>query len=346
MTDAAPTPQASPAPTNPEELQARFGELYQLVAQNPNDPDLRVKLGYIAIDLGRKNEAIANFVRALQLDPTLAFLRARLQSLCTPDELKTFRVPEDVTPFWKDLPGLFAYPLRGNGLGILIVGTIVFAGTTFVAKYGWLWGWLVGAMATGYLSAYYMNVVKTSGVGQKNPPDWPDMSHPTDMVGYFMQWSLAGAASFFPCILTVVFLWDKVPQPVLYVFLGMGALLGLFMYPMSILVTCLYGVGTAFNYAFVVRSIMRIMGEYVMAWVCMLVLGIVVVLLVVLGSLLGVGTVFAGTVVGGELVGALLILLVYELIAMGVSLYGYMVFCRLLGQVYYFAQKKLGWFEG
>lgn len=346
MTDAAPTPQASPAPTNPEELQAKFGELYQQVAQNPNDPDLRVKLGYIAIDLGRKNEAIANFVRALQLDPSLAFLRARLQSLCTPEELRMFRVPEDVTPFWKDLPGLFAYPVRGNGLGVLIVGTVIFAFTAFVAKYGYMWGWVVGAMSTGYLSAYYISVVKTSGVGQKSPPDWPDLSHPTDLGGYFFQWTLAGVSSFFPCILAWVFLWDKVPPPVLYMILGMGSLLGIFMYPMSILVTCLYGVGAAFNYPFVVRSIMRIMGEYVMAWVCMLVLGIVIVLLSVLGSLLGFGTIFAGAAVGGELVGALLFLIVYELIAMAVSLYGYMVFCRLLGQVYFFSQKKLGWFEG
>lgn len=345
MTETLP-PQPTPAP-NPEELQAKFAEIYQQIAQNPNDPDLRVKLAYVSLDLGRRNEAINAFVRALQLDPSLQFIRARLQSICTPEELKMYRVPEDVTPFWKDLPGLFTYPIRGNGLGMLIVGSIFFAAAGLVANWGGVWGWAAGVIITGYLAAYCVNVIKTSGVGQKNPPDWPDLSHPADMVGFAMQWFLSGVAAFFPCILLGIFVLPEMNNVIGWALMGMSAFLGVFVYPMAILITALYGsVGASFNYPFVVQSILRIMSEYVMAWVCFLVLAIVVTLLFVLGLALNLGAAIAGGVVGGELVFAVILFLVYQLLLSGISLYGYMVFCRILGQVYYFSQRKLGWFEG
>ncbi|MBI2901162.1 MAG: DUF4013 domain-containing protein [Planctomycetes bacterium] len=347
MTETAPQPQPPAAPPNTEELQAKFGELYQQIAQSPNDPDLRVKLAYVSLDLGRRNEAINAFVRALQIDPSLAFIRARLQSICTPDELKMYRVPEDVVPFWQDLPGLFAYPVRGNGLGILIVGSVFFAIAGFVSNWGGVWGWAAGLITTGYLAAYYVNVIKTSGVGQKSPPDWPDLSHPADMVGFGIQWILAGAAAFFPAILITLFVLPEMYNVLGFALLGMSALLGIFVYPMAILTTALYGsVGAAFNYPFVVNSIMRIMREYVMAWVCLLVLAIAVTLLFLLGMALNIGAALAGGTIGGELIGVVILFLLYQLIVAAVSLYGYMVFCRLLGQVYYFSQRKLGWFEG
>ena len=284
MTETSPLPQPPAAAPNAEELLARFNELYQQISNSPDDPDLRVKLAYVSLDLGRRNEAINAFVRALQIDPSLQFIRARLQSICTPEELKMYRVPEDVTPFWKDLPGLFAYPVRGNGVGILIVGSVFIAIAGFVSNWGGPWGWAAGIITTGYLAAYYVNVIKTSGVGQKSPPDWPDLSHPADMVGFGIQQILSFVAAFFPTILTAIFVLGEVPDVIGYSLLGMSALLGIFIYPMGILVTALYGsVGAAFNYPFVVKSIMRIMGEYVMAWICMLVLAIVVVLLTLLG---------------------------------------------------------------
>lgn len=347
MTETSPMPQPPAAAPNAEELQAKFNELYQQISQSPDNPELRVKLAYVSLDLGRRNEAINAFVRALQIDPSLQFIRARLQSICTPEELKMYRVPEDVTPFWKDLTGLFAYPVRGNGLGILIVGSVFFAFAGFVSNWGGVWGWAAGLITTGYLAAYYVNVIKTSGVGQKSPPDWPDLSHPADMVGFGIQWILAGAAAFFPAILVSVFVLPQMNNVIGWALLGMSALLGIFVYPMAILMTALYGsVAAAFNYPFVVKSIMRIMGEYVMAWVCLLVLAIVVTLLFVLGMALNIGAALAGGTVGGELVGVIILFLVYQLLLSGVSLYGYMVFCRILGQVYYFSQRKLGWFEG
>jgi|GEM_PF-1198999 len=347
MTETLPQPQPSTAAPNSEELQAKFTELYQQIAQSPDSPDLRVKLAYVALDMGRRNEAINAFVRALQLDPSLQFIRARLQSLCTPEELKMYRVPEDVVPYWKDLPGLFAYPVRGNGLGILIVGSIFFSVAGLVSNWGGVWGWAAGLITTGYLAAYYVNVIKTSGVGQKSPPDWPDLSHPADMVGFGIQWMLAFGAAFFPAILVAIFVLPEMNNVIGFALLGMSALLGIFVYPMAILLTALYGsVGAAFNYPFVVKSIMRIMGEYVMAWVCLLVLAIVIVLITLLGMALNFGAALAGGAVGGELIGVVIFFLLYQVILAGVSLYGYMVFCRLLGQVYYFSQRKLGWFEG
>ncbi len=350
MTDTLPQPQPQPTPAvapNPEELQAKFTELYQQIAQNPNDPDLRVKLAYVALDLGRRNEAIMALVRGLQLDPSLQFIRARLQSICTPEELKMYRVPEDVTPFWKDLPGLFTYPIRGNGLGILIVGSIFFAIAGLVSNWGGVWGWAAGMIITGYLAAYYVNVIKTTGVGQKSPPDWPDLSHPADMVGFGVQWFLSGVAAFFPCLLVGFFVLPEMNNAIGWALLGMSALLGIFIYPMAILITALYGtVGAAFNYPFLVKSIMKIVGEYVMAWVCLLVLAIVATLLFVLGLALGFGASFGAGVVGGELVLMAVFYLIYGILQSAISLYGYMVFCRILGQVYYFSQRKLGWFEG
>lgn len=329
-----------------EELTREFEATYALLQAQPNDPMLRARAGELALAMGRREEAIANFVLAIRVDPSLTHLRTTLDRLCSPEELALFRVPRPVKPFWNDLGGVFGYPLKGNGLGILIGGSIFITAAAILEH---MWGILVlGAtiFLWGYLSSYYAKVVRTSALGEASPPDWPDISHPTDLVASWFRWNLGWIAAFLPAACVVAMIaWELLP-PIGWGLAAMAALMGVFLYPMMALVTSLYGTGfAAFNYAFVVRSVLRVPKEYLLAWVFFVLTAILTGGLAFAGGMIGMGASAAADLLPQGDLAQIALFVAWNFFTSALSLYSYMVFCRVLGGIFHAGECRLGWFE-
>ena len=72
--------------------------------------------------------------------------------------------------FFARLPGAFIYPLKGSGLLILIVATIVFA---LLAQVSGLFAILMKLAAIGYLYTFMQNIIHATAAEEKEMPDMP-----------------------------------------------------------------------------------------------------------------------------------------------------------------------------
>ena len=104
-----------------------------------------------------------------------------------------------------------AYPLRGSGKLMLIMGAVFFWAMTYafrMSKIAGLPGWI---LALGYMYAYFAKVCRTSAMGRESPPDWPGMQDSGNAL-YFIVVKLLSIA---PALLYLIFV------PGLGIFLGL-----------------------------------------------------------------------------------------------------------------------------
>lgn len=66
----------------------------------------------------------------------------------------------------------FQYPLRGSGLGMIIVGTLCFSFLGFLPV-----GGLFQLFAFGYIAAYMFKIVTETSRGNLEPADWPEFNN-------------------------------------------------------------------------------------------------------------------------------------------------------------------------
>src|SRR5215471_18837982 len=100
--------------------------------------------------------------------------------------------------FFARLPGAFAYPVRGSGLLVLIVATLIFAALKFGANvfgggfismvalfrlslraglaWSW-WGLMLQVFVLGYLFSYMQAVIHSTAVGDNEMPALPTMTN-------------------------------------------------------------------------------------------------------------------------------------------------------------------------
>ncbi|HEY5044117.1 MAG TPA: FHA domain-containing protein, partial [Verrucomicrobiae bacterium] len=92
-------------------------------------------------------------------------------------------LPLEEKGFFACIPEAFAYPCKGNGLVLLISGTIFFgvAGaarsfTGWLGPYGFVIGLGIGVFVTGYLFNYAKSIITSTANGEAAPPNWPDFT--------------------------------------------------------------------------------------------------------------------------------------------------------------------------
>jgi hypothetical protein len=164
----------------------------------------------------------------------------------------------------------FSYPFKGNGLILLISGTIFYAflDALMSSPAGMAVGFfkfLIYIIAYGYMFAYMQKIVVCSAAGDIDPPDWPEVADiMQDIVQPFFQLFITLIVSFFPS-------W--------YVFREMGPLpgqftllLGMLYFPMALLGVAMSDSYASLNPIFVASSIMRALGAYIITCVAFAVL--------------------------------------------------------------------------
>ena len=243
--------------------------------------------------------------------------------------------------FTRQIMGAFKYPLKGDGMILIAVGTVLFLlmdGAKMIARFAPIYGWaavgILTVMGTGYLMAYMRRILNASALGEDEMPGWPEISdYSSDIVSPFRQLMVTILFCFAPAIgLTIYAAYSA--------FHGTGdgdtawlgwvtmasILLGCVYFPMAFMAVAMFDSIGAVNPLLIIPSIAKVLKEYVLTVV---VLGIILVLRWLVGNHLGA---------------ILPVPLLPTIISSLLGLYLLIVEMRILGLLYRNKKYELGWF--
>jgi hypothetical protein len=238
--------------------------------------------------------------------------------------------PTNFFALWREA---FSYPVKKDGVILLVCGTVVFAFlngalgvlSTVVKYFGvlgisfWLGFSLCVIMSVGYLFAFMQNIVQSSSHGEEKMPDWPEISgFWDDLVIPFFRFGFIWVLCLGPGIVVMLLASPTAGVPLL--------LLGLFCLPMAILTVCLADSIAGLNPIVIFSSIGKVLLPY----------------LTICGIFLVIIALMHGSQMLLELTG---IPILPTVISTFISLYGITVEMRLLGLLYYTNKARLAWFD-
>jgi hypothetical protein len=214
-----------------------------------------------------------------------------------------------------------SYPFRGDGVIILITGTLVFTVLNFVGQFSFL----LSVASWGYLLLMLQQIVQGSANGEQRPPTWPEFEGFGELLVKSSQWVVAILLCFGPGFFLLIGL--KEDGSPFRVAAGLLALLAGALYlPMSLLGIAMYDSVAALNPMLVVRSIARIPGQYLLTLAVLVLLGGLKALTGKLGDLPGALGIIGHVVDGFD------------------GLWSAFFSARLLGGLYHLNHRRLGWF--
>ncbi|HAO77691.1 MAG TPA: hypothetical protein DCQ92_01710 [Verrucomicrobia subdivision 3 bacterium] len=239
-------------------------------------------------------------------------------------------------PFTRQIIGAFKYPLKGDGMILIAVGTFFFLlldGAKAVSRFGFIYGWVALGMltvfGTGYLFAYLRLILNASALGEDEMPEWPEM---TGMVSIFFEFLGTVLFCFAPAIGLTIYAGYSAFHGT-----GDGAawlgwatmasiLLGCIYFPMAFMAVAMFDSIGAVNPLLVIPSIAKVLKEYVLT----------VVMLAIILFLRWLLKNYLGTI--------LPVLLLPTIISSLLGLYLLIVEMRVLGLLYRNKKYELGWF--
>ncbi len=186
---------------------------------------------------------------------------------CAPVEVQYEAVLE--RGFFARLPGAFAYPVRGAGVIIVIVGMVlvglVKAGE---ALFHWgtlrtiIFGTILEIFAGGYLFSYLQGIAHSTVAEDREIPDLPGISNfLEDVIIPFFRFLLLALICFGPAMGTAIWFGISRTPAAYYSFLATAAL-GYLYFPMAFLAVATLDSATAANPLVVVPSIVKVPVKY------------------------------------------------------------------------------------
>ena len=210
-----------------------------------------------------------------------------------------------------------SYPLRGSGILVMIIGTVV-AILLQVAAFVPVIGILAAIIFYGYFIAYYYQILQKTATGSDVEPDWPDVSDfLDDMVSPTLQ--VIGVL-IVSNLLWALAIWQTGEESVLS---WAAQAFGMFYFPMALLSVIILGNLGGANPVHVIPSIFRTMSTYAVV------------------GFVAVGLSFLVDFIISKLAGNPL---VNHGITTLLTLYFITAHARLLGMFYRKEEEKLDWF--
>jgi len=204
--------------------------------------------------------------------------------------------------FWATLPHIFIFPFRGAGPFVMVTGGVVLAGMDWldrchrelVLRSHWIadllgnvrFGgfsiltlvWIVIALLVlGYMWKYSLQVISSSAVGCKEPPDFQEIE-PGDRLRSLWRFLVPFMLSFGLLIIYLIYLGyllhiSVLRQVVAWHILAIGLLIvGSFYFPISFGAVAVLGTVRGAGPVPVIRSIARSPLKYVVTWLVFTVL--------------------------------------------------------------------------
>jgi hypothetical protein len=240
----------------------------------------------------------------------------------------------DKVGFFTRLPSAFGYPLKGSGVFVLIVCTIVTFGLSFISA-GWLS--IFAKMAYyGYLFAFMQNIIHSTASEEEELPSWPSID---DLGGCFIRFAGAALVSFaVPITLAIMAIFSE-ESTIGTTLLIPSWVFACLYFPMALLAVAMKDTPIAANPLVVVPAIFKAPLEYL----------VTVVLMAIILALYNSGN----TVISAIFPRGLLTHSVPKLLGFSGSwafwylfqLYLLAVNMRVLGLLYVTKKRKLAWFE-
>jgi hypothetical protein len=236
--------------------------------------------------------------------------------------------------FASRLGGAFLYPLKGDGVILLVTGTVFYSiigGATSLSSHAVIIGglglFILGVLGTGYLIAYLRRILLSSAMGEGTMPDWPDLSDLTaDILSPCFQLVGTVAACFLPAVALGLFVGHRSTGATWA--LTSAVVYACAYFPMSWLAVTMFDSVAAVNPMVVVPSIIKIPLEYFLT-------------VVLFGAVLWVRRLGQA-----ELAELLVVPVLPAVLSSFISLYLLTVEMRILGLLYFLNKGKLGWFKG
>lgn len=255
-----------------------------------------------------------------------------------PVEIKKQEGPATSRNFYGEVPLAFAYPFRGSGIALLLVGSAFLWALGIVSKIGIAWP--VAIILMGYLCACLMRILNSTANGEGELPGWPDFSdfymdiiHP---YGLFLSVTFFSSL---PAVGYVIVAFVRHPGGTMEALMAMESIvtgiaaspvfwglvvLGLLYWPMGLIAVAVYDSAEGLNPARIFPAIAKTHVAYLLACI---VVGVIVALRSLSETLFGLIP-FVGSFVGAFL-----------------SFYLVVVEMRILGLLYYAYEDRLAWFE-
>jgi hypothetical protein len=256
---------------------------------------------------------------------------------CLPVIQDTLSADGDNISFASQIIQAFKYPLKGDGLILIALGTVFFLvldGTRSIAKFGLIYGWVavgfLSVLGTGYLMAYLRRILNATAQGEEEMPDWPEIEdYSSDIVSPFRQFLVTVLFCFAPTIgLTIYALSSKGESDTAW--LGWATtssiILGSIYFPMAFMGVAMFDSVTALNPLLIIPSIIKVLKEYILT---VFMLAFILLLRWLLNS---------------HLKTILPIPLLPTIIFSLIQLYLMIVEMRVLGLLYRNKKDELGWF--
>ncbi|MGB0580701.1 MAG: FHA domain-containing protein [Limisphaerales bacterium] len=252
------------------------------------------------------------------------------KQICTPlkkhKKNKKQQKAKEERSFWKCVPDILKYPLRGSGLALLSVGAVCSVIMDLLTGFSFILILFFLISTFGYLFAYMQKIILTTANGDEDLPTWPDLTEVWQDLIY-------------PCF---IFLWTFLvcfAPPIIYEVscawegrdINLGILFplyawGFLYFPMALLAVAMTNNFLAVNPLVVLPSITRLAGQY--AFVATLFF-----------LMVGLRFVVAG------FVGRLGIPFVSSILSAFIALYFLAIEMRMLGMMYYLNRHRLKWFK-
>jgi hypothetical protein len=241
--------------------------------------------------------------------------------------------PKDERTFYELLPAAFKYPFQGDGWILMMLGTLfyLFVGLAATASRFAFFGKgavvVVLVFAYGYLFGYQMRIITSTIEGREEMPDWPDFTGMWDVARPCLQVLATLLACFLPGLISLlIFREEDWTWAIALPLFCLGAL----YLPMAFLAVTLFDAFEALNPFFIFPSILRVLGEYLVAWA---VLAFSVVLNI------GINFVLKRYVPGADLA----VVMLAGVLSGFIGFYLLTVEMRILGILYRTQQEVLGW---
>lgn len=312
--------------TNPEKekLLQKYNILFEQVQQAPNSSRLLVRLGDTCIELGRHDEALFYYKKAIKLDPELEDVVRKVKEHYSEEALEGVEIAEKALPFWQNFGAVARYPFTKQGSIVMIAGAGLFTFINIIPLVGPL---ICLFFIYPYIIAYMLRIVRTTASGKKGLPDWPEFSDWWEsIIRPCLQVIVVTAVSFAPAIITffiILFSSANLGSSLLFFIL---IFVGTLYYPMALIAVAVYdNAFVAFNFPQLFASMWKIKKSYFLSLVILWLfafIGVVVSTFLVPTSIPIIGT----------------------FIFWMVTLYFAIVQMVIIGNVYYINKTTLHWF--
>lgn len=255
---------------------------------------------------------------------------------CTPLKIKAEADQPGGPSFVAQIIGAFKYPLKGDGIVLICVGTILFLlvdGARFIAKFALIYGFiaviLLTIFGTGYLTAFLRRVINSTAAGDEEMPEWPEIEDfSSDILSPFLQLIGTVLFCFAPMIGLTIYAATQADSDSAWLgWATMGSMFfGCVYFPMAFTAVAMCDTVVAVNPLVVIPSILKVFREYVL---------MVIVLAVIL---------VVRWLLQRYLTSILPVPLLPTIITSLIGLYLLVVEMRILGLLYRNKKDELAWF--